>query len=108
MAERLPPALELSLYRIIQEALTNVEKHSAATAVEINLTAEETSVLLQISDNGCGFAPAQAARPDSGLGLLHMRERASLVGGVFSMTTAPGKGVQLLVQAPINRMEAIL
>jgi PAS domain S-box-containing protein len=106
-AERLPPALELSLYRIIQEALTNVEKHSDATAVEINLTAEESSVILQISDNGCGFAPAQGARPDSGLGLLHMRERASLVGGVFSMTTAPGKGVQLLVQAPINRMEAI-
>ena len=107
-AERLPATLELSLYRIIQEALTNVERHSSASAVEINLSAEESSVVLHISDNGSGFAPAQAARRVSGLGLLHMRERASLVGGVFSMSSEPGKGVQLLVQAPIDRMEAIV
>ena len=105
-AERLPSALELSLYRIIQEALTNVEKHSGATAVEINLTVEETTVVLQISDNGSGFPTEQNARPDSGLGLLHMRERASLVGGMFSMASSPGKGVQLTVQAPIDRLES--
>jgi PAS domain S-box-containing protein len=101
IAERLPPTLELSLYRIIQEALTNVEKHSASTAVEIHLQGEETMVTLEISDNGCGFDLGAEARPDAGLGLLHMRERASLVGGLFSMITSPGKGVHLTIQAPI-------
>ena len=100
-AERLPAGLELSLYRIIQEALTNVEKHSEATAVEIHLQGEETMVTLEISDNGCGFELSAQVQPDAGLGLLHMRERASLVGGTFTMTASPGKGVHITIQAPI-------
>jgi two-component system, NarL family, sensor kinase len=101
--ERLPPALELSLYRIIQEALTNVEKHSSATEVAINLEEDGSYVMLEISDNGCGFEMAKAHGTDAGLGLLHMRERASLVGGVFSLTSAPGEGVRITIHAPINR-----
>lgn len=101
--DRLPPALELSLYRIIQEALTNVEKHSAATEVAIGLEEDGSYVLLEISDNGCGFEPATSHSPNSGLGLLHMRERASLVGGVFALVTAPGEGVRMTIHAPISR-----
>jgi PAS domain S-box-containing protein len=100
-AERLPAGLELSLYRIIQEALTNVEKHSQASHVEIQLHGDDTGVTLEISDDGSGFEMGAKSGPDAGLGLLHMRERASLVGGVFSMKTAPGEGVRLRVFAPI-------
>jgi two-component system NarL family sensor kinase len=109
--ERLPSALELSLYRIIQEALTNVERHSGATNVEIELNGDEDYVTLEISDNGHGFdmAKKREARTDGGgLGLLHMRERASLAGGVFSMTSSPGNGVRMTIHVPITRREEVL
>jgi signal transduction histidine kinase len=102
-AERLPAALELSLYRIIQEALTNVEKHSSASEVMIDLEEDGSCVMLSISDNGCGFDHSQVHRADCGLGLLHMRERASLAGGVFSLVSRPGEGVRINIQAPIGR-----
>ena len=101
--ERLPPALELSLYRIIQEALTNVEKHSSATEVIIDLEEDGSYVMLNISDNGCGFDRAKVHGTVAGLGLLHMRERASLVGGVYTLASEPGAGVRLTIHAPINR-----
>jgi two-component system NarL family sensor kinase len=106
-AERLPATLELSLYRIIQEALTNVEKHASATQILIDLEADETYVRLEISDNGCGFDESgeKADGKGSGLGLLHMRERASLVGGIFSMRAKAGEGVRLSIHAPIRREE---
>jgi signal transduction histidine kinase len=109
-AERLPGPLELSLYRIIQEALTNAEKHSGATCVEIDLQAEDHFVNLEISDNGCGFDLNEKRGPqtDGGLGLLHMRERASLVGGVFSIATSPGSGVSMIIHVPIPREESVL
>ncbi|HEX7862303.1 MAG TPA: two-component regulator propeller domain-containing protein [Verrucomicrobiae bacterium] len=109
-AERFSPALELSLYRIIQEALTNVEKHSSATLVEIDLTGDQTYVALEISDNGCGLdlAKMDAPRRDSGLGLLHMRERASLVGGVFSISSSPGNGMKISIHVPVTIPERVL
>lgn len=108
--ERFPAALELSLYRIIQEALTNVERHSGASEVEIELSGDDSYVTLEISDNGCGFDMGEVTgrRPDAGLGLLHMRERASLAGGVFSMTTSPGNGLRLSIHVPVARREEVL
>jgi PAS domain S-box-containing protein len=109
-AERLPAAIELSLYRIIQEALNNVEKHSGATLVEIDLQAEEDYVDLEIADNGCGFdlEAKRGPRSDGGLGLLHLRERASLVGGIFSITTSPGTGVRMMIHVPMPHQESVL
>ena len=76
---------------------------AAATEVLIDLEADETYVRLEVSDNGCGFdAGSENA---SGLGLLHMRERASLVGGIFSMRAKAGEGVRLSIHAPIRREE---
>lgn len=106
--KRLPPTLELSLYRIIQESLTNVEKHASASEAVINLETDESYVTLEISDNGCGFEMHGAPERRAGLGLLHMRERASLIGGVFSMVTSPGEGVHLTIHAPIRRGEEAL
>lgn len=100
--DRLPPPLELSLYRIIQEALTNIEKHAGATAVDISLSNDTSTVRLHISDNGHGFDAAEVQSRRSGLGLLHMRERASLVGGTFLLTSAPGAGVRLVIETPVS------
>jgi two-component system NarL family sensor kinase len=98
--ERLEPMLESTLYRIIQEALTNIEKHSSATRVEVDLTESESGIVLEIADNGIGIDPGHGKRVRDGLGLLHMRERASLVGGTFSIETSPGAGVRIRIHIP--------
>jgi len=96
---RLPPALELSLYRIIQEALNNIEKHSAAAAASISLERSAAAAELEIADDGRGFE--LSAQP-GGLGLLHMRERAGLMDGQLQLETAPGQGVRIKITVPIR------
>ena len=100
--ERLPAVLELSLYRIVQEALTNIEKHAGATAVNIALNVDPETAALDIEDNGRGFDPREIAAGRHGLGLLHMRERASLVRGALEMHAEPGAGVRISVSVPIK------
>jgi PAS domain S-box-containing protein len=100
---RLPPALELSLYRILQEALTNIEKHSKASRVSVKFLRDDSYVTLQIEDDGQGLQITEPKRRN-GLGLLHMRERANLVGGVFSIKASDGKGVSLTVHAPLKEL----
>jgi PAS domain S-box-containing protein len=97
---RLPSEVETTLYRIAQEALTNVAKHARATTVEIILERRNNHVLLIIEDDGVGFEPAQEAAGRQGFGLLGMRERAALVGATLEIESA-GKGTTILV-----RMEA--
>lgn len=94
----LPPHLEVALYRIAQEALNNALKHAAATAVAVNLRTTGDQVMLEISDNGKGFAGAAGA---GGLGLVTMRERAEQLGGVLTIDATPGHGVTIRVQAPL-------
>ncbi len=97
--ERLPAELETALFRVTQEALTNVAAHAEATRVEIHVeVCDRTRVSLCIFDDGVGFDLAQ--RP-TGLGLLGMRERVSMLGGTFSVTSAPGEGTTVRVSAPI-------
>ena len=97
---RLSAKKEIALFRIFQEALNNVAKHSAATRVSVSLQSGDASVRLSISDNGKGFTP-QASSPmptRNGWGLTIMRERAKLVGGSFRLDTQPGKGTSILVE----------
>ena len=77
--DRLPPEVETTLYRIVQEALTNVMKHAHADRVSITLTRTAASVVAVVEDDGRGFDQA-AVRPDA-LGLVGVRERVALVGG---------------------------
>ena len=104
--KRLSPQIDLTLYRIVQEALNNIEKHAKATRVSLSLTRRSGVVTLSISDNGKGFDP-RAERParsrKNGLGLINMRERAGFAGGTFRMEAAPKKGTAILVQIPINK-----
>jgi signal transduction histidine kinase len=100
--QRLPALLELSLYRILQEALMNIEKHSRASKVSVQFNRDGSYVTLDISDDGQGVLQQNGGHGRGGLGLLLMRERANLVGGVFSMRAAPGQGVRLTIHAPVN------
>lgn len=100
--ERLSPEIELVLYRVAQEALTNVIKHARATSVVVLLVREPGSVVLEIEDNGRGFDPELVTRRDErglGLGLFGMEERAALVGGtlLFSGLQPQGTSVHLAI-----------
>jgi two-component system, NarL family, sensor histidine kinase UhpB len=96
---RLPAEVELALYRIAQEGLTNALRHSRAQRVDVLLELGPHAVWLTISDDGLGFDQAAA---DSGLGLVGMRERIDLFGGAYRIETAPGQGTRLWVEIPLN------
>jgi PAS domain S-box-containing protein len=95
---RLPTEAETTLYRIAQEALTNVAKHSRAESVEVILERREDHVLLIVEDDGVGFDPAAAGAGGHGFGLLGMQERASLVGATLEIESAAGKGTTVLLR----------
>ncbi|MEO8429307.1 MAG: sensor histidine kinase, partial [Verrucomicrobiota bacterium] len=96
----LPPQIELTIYRILQEALTNVEKHSRATAIEVRFSASLTAVTLCVKDNGCGFADKPATN-GSHWGLANMRERASYVNGLLLVQSKVGWGTQIEFKIPL-------
>ncbi|WP_092943783.1 cache domain-containing protein [Roseateles sp. YR242] len=104
MPRELPELLNTVLFRVAQEALTNVVKHAAARRVEITLEFEPApdrsdswAVLLRILDDGVGFDPVAAERgdPHQGIGLRNMRERMASVGGQLDLQSSPGHGTQL-------------
>jgi signal transduction histidine kinase len=97
---RLPTDVETALYRIVQEALTNVVKHAEAGRVSIVLAHRDRSVAVVVEDDGSGFDPA-AAR-DEGLGLVGMRERVGLVGGRLRIESAAGTGTTLVAEVPLR------
>jgi len=105
--ERLPPDHELSLFRIAQEALTNVHRHAESPWVAIRLKAQSDSVMLEIEDGGRGIACTGQAgtageAPPLGVGLAGMRERISQIGGTFSVESA-GVGTRVRTIIPIRR-----
>ncbi len=97
---RLPPSIETAAYRIIQEALTNVVRHAAATSVSIVLEFRDRALRAVIEDNGQGFDPE--AIGDGRLGLIGMRERLALLDGSLTVESAPGAGTTLFLQIPIE------
>jgi PAS domain S-box-containing protein len=100
---RLPPAAELGLFRIVQEALSNVEKHSGAKNVSVHIALVEGSLVLQIQDDGRGFgsAPTKPSRSTrSGLGLTSMRERAEVLGAHCEIKSVPKHGTAITVKFP--------
>jgi signal transduction histidine kinase len=95
---RLPQTFETALYRIAQEALTNIQKHANASQVWLMLGCKDGNALLTVCDDGCGF---DAKRVESGLGLLGMRERAEMLGGHVRISGAAG-GTRIDVQIPMR------
>jgi signal transduction histidine kinase len=104
---RLPPAVEATLYRVMQEAITNIVKHANASRSGIMLEIANGEASMVIEDDGCGFVwdDMRVARPGDRLGLLGMRERLSLVGGVLEIESAPGNGAALIIHVPLQCTE---
>jgi len=90
---------EQTLYRIAQEALANVARHSAANQVNLLLTDEHGVVTMEIFDDGCGFDPRGE---HSGMGLVSMRERAEALNGEVVIESAPGRGTHISVTLPVD------
>lgn len=89
----------IALYRIAQEALTNVAKYARAAAVSVRLEVEHNRLLLTIADDGCGFDVSQ---PTGGLGLLGMKERVAMMAGEFALESKPGEGTKVAVSVPLR------
>ncbi len=103
--KRLRPEEEIALYRIIQEALTNVAKHAQATKVSVLMSIRNSSIVAIVEDNGKGFDVHNilASRTkEKKLGLYGMQERASLIGGVLTIEATPGKGTTIFVEVPLK------
>jgi PAS domain S-box-containing protein len=103
--ERLPKEVELTCYRILQEALSNVEKHANASLVELTLSQKNSLLHMRIRDNGKGMSGPRAVRrkeKKSGLGLLTMRERAAVVGGTLVVKSMPRAGTEIIACIPTS------
>ncbi len=101
---RLPSALETALYRITQEALTNVARHAAASSVSVLLEVRRGSAALIVEDDGRGFDTARCmsgVRDERCLGVFGMRERATLLGGTLTIESTPGSGTTVFVEIPL-------
>ena len=105
LQERLPAEIETILFRIAQEAMSNVARHSGASHLSIHLAREDDQATMVLTDDGRGFDPAAVtAAPDQshGLGLAGMQERASLAGGQVTVESVPGRGTTVRVVMPLS------
>jgi signal transduction histidine kinase len=96
--ERLSPELESTVYRLVQEALTNVVKHARAERVDLRVAAADGRITVEVRDDGVGFDPAAAT---SGFGLIGMRERLAITGGNLEISSSPGQGTELRAELPL-------
>ncbi len=103
-SERLPPDVETALYRIVQEALTNVIRHAQATRVDVLLEQRGDKLIVLVEDNGIGFDPVTTMRGGH-LGLVGMRERTEMLGGTLVLESAAGAGTTLLVEVPYGNSD---
>jgi signal transduction histidine kinase len=96
-----PPGVDLSAYRIIQEALTNVIKHAASSCATVAICYRADSVTVEITDDGPPAGGAPPARPGSGHGIIGMRERVAVFGGEFTAGPRPAGGFRVRASFPI-------
>jgi PAS domain S-box-containing protein len=97
---RCDPETELSLFRIAQEALNNVARHSQARHVAVELRLGDQNIVLDIVDDGVGFNPAGDRSERKGFGLVTMRERCEALGGIFEIVSGKGRGTRITVDVP--------
>jgi signal transduction histidine kinase len=106
LERRLQPEVETALFRVMQEAITNIAKYAHAETVLIQCMLKDDWIGFEIEDDGDGFDPASLPPPGSarrGLGLMGMRERVELLGGTIGIDAAPGAGVRIAVAVPLRR-----
>ena len=102
----LQPEVELALYRVAQEALTNIIKHAGVSRARASLQVGEGHATLKVSDDGAGFNPAQTAPAKGGYGMENMRQRVESLGGSFHVRSSPGVGTHIEVNIPLPVREA--
>jgi two-component system sensor histidine kinase NreB len=103
LGERLPPEVELALYRVVQEALTNVAKHARAHSVWVSLELRNGVMVATVEDDGQGFDQTELRRSRGlGLGLFGMQERLAAIGGRLSVEGAPRAGSRIIAEAPVG------
>lgn len=106
VTDRLDPETRLVVYRVVQEALTNVLRHADADRVRVELRSGNGRVVAEVEDDGRGFAPERVARDGgAGLGLLGMEERAALVGAELTIDSAPSEGTRVRISVPTGPEE---
>jgi signal transduction histidine kinase len=102
-SEKLNPEIETNIYRIVQEALNNIVKHSKASEFFVQLIKHEDKLTISIDDDGKGFNPSDNnKRSKSGMGMISMSERAISLNGKFNISSAPLKGTEILVEIPLE------
>jgi signal transduction histidine kinase len=99
-SRRLSPELETTVYRVVQEALTNAVKHGDARSAEVSISDRGGNLETRVSDDGVGFDPKASA---DGFGMAGMRERVELVGGELEVSSSPGKGTTIRAVLPVAR-----
>jgi signal transduction histidine kinase len=101
-SQTLPQDINLAIYRIIQEALTNISKHSMTNDVIVDVKTTTNSLCLRVEDNGVGFDPNQNT---TGFGLQSMRDRTNALGGQFYLNSEPGGGCSIMAIFPLSRLD---
>jgi signal transduction histidine kinase len=96
-------AVTTGVYRIVQEALTNIARHSEATSAEVSIQHKDDKLLVEINDNGKGLSDEQIAHPDS-LGIMSMQERARIIDGKVSFSSNNGKGTRVSLTTPLHKI----
>jgi signal transduction histidine kinase len=94
--------VSVAVFRVVQEALTNIMRHARASRVHVNLMAKEKEIRISIEDNGIGMAQNQLTELKS-LGIIGMKERISRIGGEFNYSSKVGKGTRLEINVPVDR-----
>jgi len=105
LSQKLAPEVELALYRIIQEGLTNVERHSQATRVALKVSEDGSTIIATIRDNGKGFAKRRSGKgraKNGGIGLVDIKERVSFLDGDLQVSSTPRGGTSITVRIPLN------
>src|SRR4051812_14117729 len=106
----MPAGVELNLFRVVQEALSNVEKHAHAKTVRLQVSVQDGLISMHIRDDGTGFDLQRAKahkRRRGGLGLSNMRERCAALGGTYDIESAPGKGTRITVRIPFEKVRSL-
>jgi signal transduction histidine kinase len=104
---RLPPGQELALYRVVQEALSNITRHAQAKQACIRLSREGSDIVCTVRDDGIGFDKSKvlATGIHSGLGLIGFQERLAALGGTVAISTSPGQGTELVFRIPLENRD---
>lgn len=104
-----PMAVKIAIYRVLQEALSNANRHAGVVEHWVRLWGEPGRICLEVADDGCGFEPPDLDTPGvtehaDHIGLLGMRDRVMLLGGVFHLESSPGHGTKITVAIPLDEL----